>query len=667
MTFLTILLTSSLVMSIIMMLLLGFSLVSRTAITARARYVMWIILLIGLVIPFRPILGKGLITVADPWQPKTTEESITYIDNTAEGAEQPVVEPQTPAPAPAPEQNTPITSRLTASQIVFAVWAIGAIALFGKYMIEYYKFQRIVKRWGVPVTDEITLETFEWTKARMGLEDKNIRLITCNTISTPMLTGLFKPTILLPDKDIGDEEMELILEHELTHYKHKDLLINLLGITALCVHWFNPIVYLCFPAIYGDGESYCDETVLKNKDKDYRRFYGEVIISMIETSPAKPIALSTCFYAKKLSIKRRLYNIMETNKNMKNLSAASIATVLTLTMVSGSVIVFASPARKAKSNTIGAEKAKSIALKDAGLKANNVKFVRVKLDKDDGVGVYDVEFYSNGVEYDYEIDAKTGAILEKDKDIENYSIPNQNANPSNTQKNNQPSGSGQNSNKNVAGTVGVAKAKEIALRDAGLKSNQVAFVKAKLDNDDGVAVYDVEFYSNGVEYDYEIDAKTGAIREKDKDIEDYSITKKNSNANNTSSQNANNNDASNKNASSSNSKGAITLGQAKDIALKNAGLKSGQVTFVKSKMDTDNGVKVYDVEFYSNGVEYDFEIDATTGAIREKDKDIENYSIPKQSNTSSKADNDKNDKNDDDDDNDNDVDNDSDDTDRDDD
>ena len=158
-----------------------------------------------------------------------------------------------------------------------------------------------------------------------------------------MLTGLIKPVILLPEKSIADDEMELILEHELTHYKHKDLWVNLIAVLAISIHWFNPILYFCLPAIYGDGESYCDETVLKNKNKDYRRFYGEVIISMIEASPQKHIALSTCFYAKKLNIKKRLYTIMEGSTRRRTLSIFSITLMLSLILVSGSVIVFGTP------------------------------------------------------------------------------------------------------------------------------------------------------------------------------------------------------------------------------------------------------------------------------------------------------------------------------------
>ena len=199
---------------------------------------------------------------------------------------------------------------------------------------------------------------------------------------------------------------------------------------------------------------------------------------------------------------------MKNNSKMKKISILSIATILGATILSGSFMSFA-----ANNSYIGVEKAKAIALKDAGV--SNVTFVKVKLDTEDGVTVYDVEFYKGNVEYDYEIDAKTGKILEKDTDIENYTIPTKQTTKQAANKNNT-----KNNVKNTTNNayIGVEKAKAIALRDAGLGS--ATFTKAKLDTDDDIKIYDIEFRSGNMEYDYEIDAKTGTILEKDAEIDD---------------------------------------------------------------------------------------------------------------------------------------------------
>jgi len=202
---------------------------------------------------------------------------------------------------------------------------------------------------------------------------------------------------------------------------------------------------------------------------------------------------------------------MKNNKFVKRISALSILSVMGLSVLSGSLTA------SAANNYIGVEKAKSIALKDAGV--SGATFVKAKLDTEDGVKVYDVEFYKGNVEYDYEIDAITGKILEKDRDIENYTIPKKKAttNKQTTTKAKAKS-KAKTSTKKVAKDIGVEKAKSIALKDAGVSG--VKFTKAKVDYENGVKVYDIEFRKGNKEYDYEIEAATGKIRERNVDLDD---------------------------------------------------------------------------------------------------------------------------------------------------
>lgn len=155
-------------------------------------------------------------------------------------------------------------------------------------------------------------------------------------------------------------------------------------------------------------------------------------------------------------------------------------------------------------NKITKAKAKEIALAHAGVSASKATFVQAKLDSEDGVQVYEVEFYSGSTEYDYEINAKTGEILSFDKDIEDFSIPKKSADSSDTAQ-----------TKPSSDYIGVDKAKSIALNNAGLSASSVTFTKAKLDREDGIRVYEIEFYTDTKEYDYEINAKTGKILDKD--------------------------------------------------------------------------------------------------------------------------------------------------------
>lgn len=175
----------------------------------------------------------------------------------------------------------------------------------------------------------------------------------------------------------------------------------------------------------------------------------------------------------------------------------------------------AQPKANNASADIGVEKAKEIAMSHAGVSAGSVSFVKAKLDHEDGVKVYDIEFYSGNIEYDYEINAATGAIVSFDQDIENYAVHTQPAAP--TQAATQPQTAAP-TQAQTASVISVDKAKQIALSHAGVSG--ASFTKVKLDTDDGVRVYEIEFKVGNVEYDYDIDASSGAIISSSSEIDD---------------------------------------------------------------------------------------------------------------------------------------------------
>lgn len=183
------------------------------------------------------------------------------------------------------------------------------------------------------------------------------------------------------------------------------------------------------------------------------------------------------------------------------LFAAGVTGVPYYGSVGTEAVGVAKKANKAnKTKKISADKAKKIALEDAKLAEKNVTFVKVELEFEDNKLVYDVEFYSGNVEYDYDIDAVSGAIVSADRDIENYVIPAQ------------PSTEAQ------ASEISVEKAKQIALSHAGVGSAR--FTKAKIDYENGVKVYEIEFKVGNMEYEYDINVVNGAIVSSSAEIDD---------------------------------------------------------------------------------------------------------------------------------------------------
>lgn len=144
---------------------------------------------------------------------------------------------------------------------------------------------------------------------------------------------------------------------------------------------------------------------------------------------------------------------------------------------------------------ISLDEAKQTALDDAGVASDAATFTKEKLDYDDGVSVYEIEFYTEAGNYEYEIDAATGAIVSRSEE---------------THHNN----SGHSSHSNTEHAILDSEAvKSIAAGQAGVSVEEVQFTKVKQDSEDGYAVYEVEFTKDGKEYEYTIDAATGAVLE----------------------------------------------------------------------------------------------------------------------------------------------------------
>jgi len=223
---------------------------------------------------------------------------------------------------------------------------------------------------------------------------------------------------------------------------------------------------------------------------------------------------------------------------------------------------------------IGETKAFDIAAADfyaryPELSGSNILNNRVELDRDDGRTHYDVEFWLGGYEVDYEIDGETGRILSWDTDYEGP-----------VTKPEAP----------AVTDVGESKAKAAAFAHAGVKEKEVTGLQVKKDYDDGRLEYEIEFWAGDTEYDYTISGD-GSVLEFD------SVYYAPSTATD------------------------IGKDKAKSVALAHAGLIESQVTGLRVEKDEDDGRVEYEIEFKSNGMEYEYTIDAATGSVLEHEKD----------------------------------------------
>lgn len=502
---------TSLELSVVIALLLALNRALGGRVSAAFRHCMWLVVAIGLLIPFRPALPLSF----DPLPLPAVLARAIRQDAPPEGTGAEI------SPAGTPHRDAaasppPAASGIPVGLVLAGIWMTGAAAVLAFHLRAYVRFVSAVRRWGEDAEDSRMRPLLRAARNAMRVGDRPIAVKTCAFASSPMLIGFFRPTIILPERTISTDELECILRHELAHCRRGDIWMNLLILLSLAIHWFNPFVHLMARAVRSDCEAACDEMAVAGNDTEERRRYGEVIIGFAGTNIGGIPVLSTYFFGGGEGMRKRLASIMDTGRKSAWPAALCAALVVSLTLLSGGA--FAASA----GGQIGEAEARSIALAHAGVPEEGAVFVKSYLDRDHGRVVYDIEFYSGSAEYDYEIDAASGQIVGFDRDIERRMIPGPAAAaqppvPVQTLPAAAPAMGAAGAN----GYIGEERAKAIALANAGLAESQVGRMRIHLDYDHGRPVYDIGFHAGErTEYDYEIDAVSGAILESDVDYDD---------------------------------------------------------------------------------------------------------------------------------------------------
>jgi len=415
-------LTASLIMSLIILGMLVFIVLMPKKFSPRLRYMAWTVVLLGLVIPVRPIFGNGLISVG-----------LTYAGNPSnrqqtESFEGMVNEPQAMLgfTQDFTAQGTNIQTIIHTEQamspfiILAFVWAIAALAIFVYHIWKYIGFTRIIRRWGIAVHDDLALSVFRNILEEKGIKEGKVGLKKCRFISTSMLVGFFRPVVLLPDKKYDADELELILRHELIHYKRGDIFIKLLSVIAVSLHWFNPVIYIMSNAMQADCEASCDELVLAEAGGENNRFYAELIMGMIGGRKNKGTLLSTCFYGGKRGIKIRMDAIMNGTSSVGKISFSVLfAIFIALTMLSGSVFAF-SVQREFIDGPLSSEVPQELLGFENGVSAVQARDIALDtvgggmfagLYYDEGLQIYRIEILMDNRRYYLAVGAASGDVL----------------------------------------------------------------------------------------------------------------------------------------------------------------------------------------------------------------------------------------------------------------
>lgn len=147
-------------------------------------------------------------------------------------------------------------------------------------LLSHLRFCRYLNRWAAPVRDADILALYNALGDQLGL-DRRPRLLSCPGLAVPMLAGLFRPALLLPENPPAGDALRFSLLHELTHFRRRDIFRKTLALWVRALHWFNPLVWLTARAMDRDIELSCDESALKHLPPAEHAAYGRTILSAV--------------------------------------------------------------------------------------------------------------------------------------------------------------------------------------------------------------------------------------------------------------------------------------------------------------------------------------------------------------------------------------------------
>lgn len=219
-----------------------------------------------------------------------------------------------------------MVQRTESISILSVIWLAGLLLCFGFFAVSYIKCYREF-RFSLPVENDI----LEAWKEKHPLK-RSLSIRQTETIAAPLSYGVIRPVILMPKNTEWKNiyQLRYVLEHEYVHIRRLDMLTKLIMIAAVCIHWFNPLVWVMYILFNRDLELSCDETVVRRFGMDIKSVYATAFISMEEKkSGLTPL----CNSFSKNAIEERIRAIMKIKKTSK--FAVIISAVLVICVTGG--------------------------------------------------------------------------------------------------------------------------------------------------------------------------------------------------------------------------------------------------------------------------------------------------------------------------------------------
>lgn len=293
-------------------------------------YYIWLAVLAVMILPVRFTLPqKTDIPLIAAMQTVQTEQTVQAVQNTDNIVSDVQTEPKTDIW----QAGTSLIKRVIDNRlnILALLWLIGTAVLLLINLIGYIRLIIKMRKNSVVVS----------CPELMNFTDKRVTVRVWENMSSPFMTGIFKPTLVLPARELTEEQLNNILRHEMTHFKRHDILYKWFVSLVKCVHWFNPVIWYVAKQINTECEISCDMAVTLTMSIDEEMSYIDTVLSLLPMGKTKQIPLTTQMASSKKALKRRfimIRNKKKTSKCMSALSAMLAAVMLGTTVFASGVL-----------------------------------------------------------------------------------------------------------------------------------------------------------------------------------------------------------------------------------------------------------------------------------------------------------------------------------------
>ena len=253
------------------------------------QYVLWVGVLLVMVVP----VSVKVPALVQPMQEKQTVQTASPTAAELTVTEQPVPVDTTEAPA---GEILPFTEETALPPIPWwdvlaVIWVLGVLGSLGYRLTGYFRFSRHIRRTGKPL--------------ELAGVPKRLRVCKTSAAVSPMVMGMIRPTLILPETALTESRLPYVLRHELVHYRRGDILWRWLAVLAASIHWFNPVVYVAAAQMQEACEISCYWCVVRSMEQAKRDDYMRVILELLAAAMAKKQILTTQMASEKKQLQRR--------------------------------------------------------------------------------------------------------------------------------------------------------------------------------------------------------------------------------------------------------------------------------------------------------------------------------------------------------------------------